>query len=129
MKILTRDDIIQIHEMLANETGGSRGLKDEALLDSALQAPYQTYAGEDLYNGLVSKAAKLGHGIINNHPFVDGNKRVGVLTMLTFLEINGFRMKLTDNELIELTINLANGSLSLENLDYYINKAGSFKEV
>lgn len=117
MKKLERKDILQMHELLANETGGARGLKDEGLLDSALNAPFQTFAGKDLYEGLIGKAAKLGHGIINNHPFVDGNKRIGLLTMLAFLEINGLIIEITNLELVTLTIKLADGSISTEALE------------
>lgn len=114
---LTRDDIMKMHEMLADVTGGSRGLKDEALLDSALQSPFQTFAGDDLYEGLIAKAAKLGHGLINNHPFIDGDKRIGLLAMFTFLELNGYVIEMTNIELVTLVIKLADGPVTTKNLE------------
>jgi death-on-curing protein len=88
MKRLSRQQVLRLHTMLINETGGSDGLRDEGLLDSALNAPFQSFGGDDLYKTVSAKAARLGFSLINNHAFIDGNKRIGILVMLTFLEMN-----------------------------------------
>ena len=112
MKRLTKDQVINMHSLLIKSSGGSDGIKDEGLLESALNAPFQTFAGEDIYITIQSKAAKLGYFLVNNHPFIDGNKRIGILVMLVFLEINGMEVTCTDNELITLGLGLADGSVS-----------------
>lgn len=111
MKRLTKAQIIKMHRLLIQETGGSEGIRDEGLLDSALNAPFQTFDGEDVYKTIPAKAAKLGFLLINNHPFIDGNKRIGILAMLVFLEINGIEIKCTDDELIKLGLGLAEGTV------------------
>ncbi|MDK2943084.1 MAG: death on curing protein [Acetobacterium sp.] len=107
MKRLSLQQVLRLHAMLINETGGSDGLRDEGLLDSALNAPFQSFAGEDLYQTVPAKAARLGFSLIKNHAFLDGNKRIGILVMLTFLEMNGFMPDCTDDELIQLGLRLA----------------------
>lgn len=116
MNRLTKAQIINMHRLLIQETGGREGIKDEDLLDSALNAPFQTFDGEDLYKTIQAKAAKLGFFLINNHPFIDGNKRIGILAMLTFLEINGIEIKCTDDELINLGLGIADGSINSKDL-------------
>src|SRR5690606_39032456 len=98
------------------ETGGIHGIRDEALLDSALNAPFQSFDGEDLYKTIQAKAARLGFALIKNHPFIDGNKRIGILAMLVFLQINGIEISCTDEELIRLGLGLADGSVDYKNL-------------
>ena len=116
MKILTKAQVIKMHRLLIQETGGSEGIRDEGLLDSALNAPFQTFDGEDVYKTVQAKAAKLGFFLINNHPFIDGNKRIGTLVMLVFLEINGIEIKCTDDELIKLGLGLADGTVNNKDL-------------
>ena len=86
---LSKSQILLIHDQLISETGGSSGLRDEGMLDSALNAPFQTFGGEDVYPSLQKKAARLCFGLVKNHPFVDGNKRIGAHAMLVFLALNG----------------------------------------
>ena len=86
---LSKSQILLIHDQLITETGGSSGLLDEGLLDSALNAPFQTFGEEDVYPSLQQKAARLCFGLVKNHPFVDGNKRIGAHAMLVFLALNG----------------------------------------
>mgnify|MGYP000910536001 FL=1 len=116
MNRLTKAQIINMHRLLIQETGGSEGIKDQDLLDSALNAPFQTFDGEDLYKTIQAKAAKLGFFLINNHPFIDGNKRIGILAMLTFLETNGIEITCTDDELINLGLGIADGSINSKDL-------------
>ena len=86
---LSKPQILLLHEQLIAETGGSSGLRDEGMLDSALNAPFQTFGEEDVYPSLQQKAARLCFGLVKNHPFVDGNKRIGAHVMLVFLALNG----------------------------------------
>ena len=111
MKKLSKEQVIKIHSMLIETTGGSDGIRDKGLLDSALNAPFQTFDGEYVYRTIKAKAAKLGYFLVKNHPFIDGNKRIGILAMITFLEINGLEVTCTDEELITLGLGLADGSI------------------
>lgn len=97
-------------------TGGSDGIRDENLLTSAIEAPFQTFDGIDLYPTLLQKAARLGYSIISNHPFIDGNKRIGIHVMLVFLAVNGIEIICTQKELIELGLALASGKIDTEKL-------------
>jgi death-on-curing protein len=112
MKRLTKAQVINMHSLLIKETGGIDGIRDESMLESALNAPFQTFDEEDLYKTIQAKAAKLGFSLINNHSFLDGNKRIGILAMLVFLEINGIEVTCTDDELIRLGLGLADGSIN-----------------
>ena len=116
MKRLTKTQILKMHSLLIQKTGGSDGVRDEGLLDSALNLPFQSFDGEDIYKTIQAKAARLGFSLVNNHSFVDGNKRIGILAMLVFLEMNGIEIICTDEELIELGLGLADGSISYKDL-------------
>lgn len=116
MKRLTEKHILQMHSLLIQETGGSKGVKDRRLLDSALNLPFQTFNGEDIYKTIRAKASRLAFSIINNHAFVDGNKRIGILSMIVFLDINGIEVDCTDDELIELGLGVASGKINYEEL-------------
>jgi death-on-curing protein len=121
MKKLKLDQIIKLHEMLLKETGGIPGLRDVSLLESAINSPFQTFDKVSLYPTLERKAARLGYGIVKNHPFLDGNKRIGLLAMLTFLEINGIELQYTDEELIKIGLALADGTFSEKQLLTWIS--------
>ncbi len=116
MKRLTKTQILKMHSLLIQKTGGSDGVKDEGLLDSALNLPFQSFDGEDIYKTIQAKAARLGFSLINNHPFVDGNKRIGILAMPVFLEMNSIETICTDEELVELGLGVADGSVSYKDL-------------
>ena len=116
MKRLSKEQVIKIHNMLISQTGGSDGIRDEGLLESALNAPFQTFDGEYIYRTIKAKAAKLVYFLVKNHPFIDGNKRIGILVMITFLEINGVEVTCTDEELITLGLGLADGTIDDEDL-------------
>ena len=100
-----------MHGVLIRETGGTVGIRDETLLDSAVNAPFQTFGGEYLYKTLEAKAARLGSSLIKNHPFVDGNKRIGMLTTMVFLELNGVSLTCTDQDIVEAGLRLASGEM------------------
>ena len=91
-----------LHTLLIDYSGGSDGVRDFNLLDSALSSSFQTFMGQELYPSLLEKGARLGFNLISNHAFFDGNKRIGILIMLTFLEVNGITIECTDEELINL---------------------------
>ena len=109
MKILTKRQILLLHSELAEESGGSSELRDEGLLDSAISAPFQSFGGIDLYPDIILKAARLGFGLIKNHPFVDGNKRIGAHAMIAFLEVNSISLEYEYDELIEIILSVASG--------------------
>lgn len=83
---------------------------------SALEAPYQTFAGYELFPSLIEKAARLGYGLVANHPFVDGNKRIGVFVMLVFLKLNGIDLTFSDEEIIDMALNTASGLYKYEDI-------------
>ena len=119
---LSKPQILLLHEPLIAETGGSSGLRDEGMLDSALNTPFQTFAGKDVYPSLQQKAARLCFGLVKNHPFVDGNKRIGAHVMLVFLALNGIELQHTQTELSEVILQLAAGSLqSTDLLDWILS--------
>lgn len=113
---LTGQQVLAIHSRMIKMTGGSDGVRDESLLDSALNAPFQTFDGKELYPALLSKAAVMCRSIIANHPFVDGNKRTGIHVMLIFLELNCIELQYTQNELIELGLGIASGQLNYDGI-------------
>ena len=109
MKILSKQQVLKLHEMLIEQSGGSPEIRDDGLLESALNVPFQSFGNTDLYPSLLEKAARLGYGLIKNHPFVDGNKRIGTHTMLVFLAINHAELAYSDEELISLILGIAAG--------------------
>ena len=113
---LTKEQVISIHISLIEATGGTDGVRDIGLLESALETPFQTFDGKDLYPALIQKAARLGYSLVSNHPFVDGNKRIGIHTMLVFLAVNGVEIECTQKELIDIGLSLADGTMDAEKL-------------
>ena len=113
---LTKEQVISIHSSLIEATGGTDGVRDIGLLESALETPFQTFDGKDLYPALIQKAARLGYSLVSNHPFVDGNKRIGIHTMLVFLAVNGVEIECTQKELIDIGLSLAAGTMDAEKL-------------
>lgn len=119
---LSAEQVLAVHKMMIEKTGGSDGTRDADLLESALNSPFQTFDGKDVYPSLLHKAAALCRGIISNHPFVDGNKRTGVHTMLIFLEINGAHLKYTKKDLVELGLGAASGKLDNSGVFYWLSE-------
>ncbi len=117
---ITKNQIIKMHERLIARTGGSFGIRDEALLDSAISNPFQTFDGIDLYPSVEEKAARLAYGLIRNHPMIDGNKRIGAHSMLVFLEINGIHTVYSQRELYEIILEVAEGKAGSEELIEWI---------
>ncbi len=113
---LTKKQIILLHSQLIETTGGSDGIRDEGLLESALEAPFQSYGDLELFPTVQSKAARLGYGLIKNHAMIDGNKRIGTHAMLVFLALNGIEIQYTQQELYEEIIGVAAGEIEFEDL-------------
>lgn len=117
---LTQEQILMLHTELISATGGTDGVRDFGLLSSALNAPFQQFDNADLFPTIQQKAARLGYGLIKNHAFVDGNKRIGVHTMLVFLEINGISLEYTQKELYTTVLDVASGKADVEELTTWI---------
>ena len=115
------EKVLLLHQLVIESTGGSYELRDIKLLDSALSSAFQTFDNKELFPTKEEKGAKLGYSLVSNHAFVDGNKRIGLLVMLSFLEINGIHLKYTDDELIKLGLGLASDKASYEELLSWIN--------
>lgn len=122
MIILSKSQILMMHKELINETGGLDGIRDKGLLDSAISVPFQKFNNQDLFPTIQQKAARLGYGIIKNHAFVDGNKRIGAHTMLIFLAINGIELDYTQEELYTIILDIADNKLELADLIKWIIK-------
>lgn len=106
---LTMAQVIAMHEELIRETGGRMGLRDEGMLDAALHAPFHVFSNIEVYSSIQHKAARLGFGLIQNHPFIDGNKRIGTHVMLVFLALNGIELAYEQDELVQLIFSVAKG--------------------
>ena len=111
MKVLSKRQILMLHSMLIAQSGGLDGLRDEGLLESAINTPLQTFAGQELYPTVLEKAARLGYGLIHNHPFLDGNKRIGTHAMLVFLDINNIALSYADDDLIAAILRVTSGDM------------------
>lgn len=122
MKKLSKEQVLMLHAELLRETGGAEGLRDEGLLDSALNAPFQTFGDTDVFPSLQQKGARLGYGLICNHAFVDGNKRIGTHVMLVFLALNGIELEYTQEELSDMVLGVASGELQFEDMVKWIIK-------
>lgn len=120
MKTLSKRQVLLLHSSLLEAFGGSDGVRDEGLLESALATPFQTFDGEPVYPSVQSKAAQLGFGLIRNHPFVDGNKRIGAHVMLVFLELNGIELHYNQQELIDIILSVASGETDRQGLLQWI---------
>ncbi len=116
MRHLSLSEVLDLHHMIIEQTGGLSGVRDLGALESAVAQPRMTFDGADLYPSLIEKAAALCFSLVNNHPFVDGNKRVGHAAMETFLVLNGFEIDAPTDEQEELVLALAAGQLSREDL-------------
>lgn len=110
------EKIKALHQIMAEATGGSVGVRDEGLLESAVEGAYATFGGSELYPSLEEKAAKIGYSLISNHAFVDGNKRIGVFVMLCFLELNGKHIEASDEDVIALGLGTADGSMKQDDV-------------
>ena len=113
---ISSEKIKLLHQLMAEATGGSVGVRDEGLLDSAVEGAFATFDGTELYPSKEEKAAKLGYSLISNHAFVDGNKRIGVHVMISFLELNGIHIDSSDEDVVALGLGVADGSMSQDDV-------------
>ena len=113
---LTKDNILTLYKIMVDNTGGTIGIRDTSLLESALNAPFQTFGDEELYPSIIEKASRLCYGLIKNHPFIDGNKRIGVYAMLVFLESNNLNLNFSDEEIINIALKTADSTYSYDNI-------------
>ncbi len=112
----SKEKVLLLHQLIAQETGGSIGIRDEGLLESALENAFSGFGGEEFYPTKEEKGARLGYSLISNHAFVDGNKRIGVYVMLTFLEVNGIHLDCTNEDVVNVGLGVADGSMDYEAL-------------
>ena len=122
MILLTVEEILSLHERIIDKTGGSRGLRDMGLLESAVYSTETSFDDIEQYPSVEEKAARLMFALTSNHAFVDGNKRIGVFVMLITLELNDIPLKFTQEELIELGLSVADGSWNYDNILDWIKK-------
>ena len=112
----SKEKVLLLHQLMSEATGGSVGVRDEGLLDSALEGVFAGFGDQEFYPTKEEKGARLGYTLISNHAFVDGNKRIGVYIMLSFLEMNGIRLQCTDDELVDIGLSVASGRMGYEEL-------------
>ncbi len=122
MITLTKDQVIMLHKCIYDRYGGSYGLRDEGLLDSALMAPFQTFGSQDLYPEDKDKIAHMAYALISNHPFHDGNKRIGALALLVLLQLNGYEVKATNEDFTELIYKVAQSEADDRDIKTWIEK-------
>jgi death-on-curing protein len=113
---ISEEKVLLLHEIITEETGGSPSVRDMALLDSALESAFATFGGEELYPTTEEKGARIGFSLISNHAFVDGNKRIGMYVLLVFLEINGVKLRPTNEEVVRVGLAVAAGEMRYEEL-------------
>ena len=114
------EQVIKLHSTLISKTGGIDGVRDDNLLDSALKTPFQTFGGKDLYPEILDKASQLCYSLIKNHPFTDGNKRIGVHLTLLFLKINNIELTYSQKELIEFGLSVAAGNMNKDDIKQWL---------
>jgi len=119
---LSKEQVLMLHTQLIRQSGGSDGIRDVNLLESALDTPFQSFGGEELYPTIQAKAARLVYGLIKNHSMIDGNKRIGAHALLVFLALNGIELKYTQKELYEIILAVAAGQKEYEDLLKWVLK-------
>jgi death-on-curing protein len=116
IRYLSLQQVLDLHQDLVGQFGGLAAVRDRGSLESAVARPSMTFGGEDLYPDVAAKAAAVMHSLVLNHPFVDGNKRIGVSAAEMFLNLNGWLLEAPDEDLEELTLAVAEGKLEAEAL-------------
>lgn len=117
---ITVDNILLFHKKIIKETGGSEGIRDIKLIESGLNRAFVTFDGNDLYPETIDKIAIITYSLVKNHGFVDGNKRIGVATMVLLLKLNNIDIEFSQKELIELGLKVADGSLNEKDIQEWI---------
>ena len=121
MRYLTLNEVLELYHRIIQNSGGTEGISNLGALESALAQPQMTFAGEDLYPTITHKAAALGFSIINNHPFIDGNKRIGHAALEVFLVLNGFEINASVDEQEQVILQVASGQLGREDLKNWLD--------
>lgn len=121
MRYFSLSEVLELHDRIISSSGGSCGLRDLNALESAVNQPRQTFDQKDLYPDIVTKAAALCFSLVMNHPFVDGNKRVGHAAMETFLILNGYEIISSVDEQENVMLALAAGKISRTNFSEWLN--------
>ena len=122
MKYLYPKQVIYLYERIIQDSGGAVGLRDRGLLESAVYRPQASFGGQDLYPDLFSKTAALGHSIIHNHPFVDGNKRIGFEAMRVMLRLNGHDVRTSIDTKFNVVMQIAKGALTEQQIADWLKK-------
>ena len=117
---LTEEQVMILHSELVKVTGGTDGIRDEGLFDSAVNAPFQSFGGYDVYPSIEQKAARLAYSLVSNHAFIDGNKRISALIMLVFLALNGIEINCTEREMYSVFMGLADSKITFDDLVEWI---------
>ena len=112
----SQEKVLLLHKLITEETGGDPNIRDTALLNSALESAFATFDGQELYPTKEEKGARLGYSLISNHAFVDGNKRIGMYVLLTFLETNGVKIRPTNEDVARVGLAIASGKMKYEDL-------------
>ena len=112
----SQEKVLLLHKLITEETGGDSNVRDIALLDSALESVFATFDGKQLYPTKEEKGARLGYALISNHAFVDGNKRIGMYVLLTFLETNGVKIRPSNEEVARVGLAVASGEMKYQEL-------------
>ncbi len=112
----SQEKVLLLHKLITEETGGDPNIRDFALLESALESAFQTFDGKELYPSKEEKGARLGYSLISNHAFVDGNKRIGMYVMMTFLEVNGIKIYPTVDDVARVGLAVASGEMKYDDL-------------
>lgn len=118
----SKEKILLLHQVMAEATGGDVGVRDDALLESAIENIYATIDGVELYPSKEEKAARLGYSLISNHAFVDGNKRIGMYIMISFLELNGIKIDANNDDVVNLGLSVASGNANYDDILNWINE-------
>jgi death-on-curing protein len=127
MRYLTLGEVLELHRRIIQQTGGASGVRNLAALESAVAQPRMTFEGKDLYPTIEDKAGALGFFIVQNHPYIDGNKRCGHAAMETFLVLNGKAMEAPVDEVEKVILEMASGKFSLKNfVDWLAGHIRSF---
>lgn len=120
MRYLTLDEVFELHRLVLADSGGALGIRDIGAVDSAVAQPRMTYGGQELYPTVIEKAAALAFSLVRNHPFIDGNKRVGHAAMEAFLVLNGHELSAPVDEQERIILRLAAGQLSRDDLTAWV---------
>ncbi len=117
----SQEKVLLLHKLITEETGGDPNVRDIALLNNALESAFQTFDGQELYPTKEEKGARIGYALISNHAFVDGNKRIGMYVLLTFLETNGIKIRPTVDDVARVGLAVAAGKMQYEDLLEWIH--------